>query len=316
MRLKNNRNQIVDILKGLAIITVILVHVFRGKGPLDVFIGEISRWAVPCFFMIQGYFMVKSGSKPWALNLKQKILNVYIPFLLFSVAYGFYFLKVDKREFSLVDVFMGETAIHLYFMLHYMVFAVFVPLMYRLSRGARKTLLWTMVASNFLLCLSLELQRRYGLRLIDYNGFNPAKYWGFIALGMLASENGKLLDYLKQNRRSSMWIFAIVSVIGIIQPYLTDTLGYIYNRSSLFPLAIGATLFFATYFQAEVRGKDALGYIGRNSFGIYLVHLFVVNILKYRIGIGSNWTIAVMTLGICIGLVELYKRLNIRFDIN
>ncbi|KNF09562.1 hypothetical protein CLPU_2c00130 [Gottschalkia purinilytica] len=39
----NKRNVTVDVLKGSAIITVILVHAFRGKGKIDIFIGEVGR---------------------------------------------------------------------------------------------------------------------------------------------------------------------------------------------------------------------------------------------------------------------------------
>ena len=74
------RNITVDILKGCGIITVIIIHVFRGEGIIETFIGEIGRWAVPAFFMIQGFYLHLTAQKSWwemAFKNKKDLSPVY-----------------------------------------------------------------------------------------------------------------------------------------------------------------------------------------------------------------------------------------------
>nr|WP_266354000.1 acyltransferase [Gottschalkia acidurici] len=293
-------------LKGIAIVTVILVHVFRGKGKIDILIGEISRWAVPCFFMIQGYYMERTAQKPWVSNFVNKITKVYLPFVMFSTMYGLYFLKVREKEFTLTDVLLGETAVHLYFVIHYMIFATFIPLLYKLKESLRVNFIWFMMISNFIICLAYEIQKSYGIKLVFYSGLNPGKYWGFVALGMLVNERKSIFNYMRENPTRSIIVSAVVTLVGLLIPFITDTVGYMYNKSSLFPLAIGITSLIISYFyKNKVKDKNRLSYIGQRSFGVYLVHLFVIYFLKSIIGTESLGIVFILTLVVSILLVNM-----------
>jgi len=184
------RNMIADILKGCGIITVIMIHIFRGEGMIETFIGEIGRWAVPAFFMIQGFYLHLAAQKPWREMALKKIKRIYLPFLLYSIAYGIYFYFFDGKGFTISDIFLGETAVHLYYVPHYMLFALFVPFLYRLPKRYRMVFIWVMIGSNFAICSALEVQRAYGIHLISYSGFNPLKWWGFVALAC-GRQNGR-----------------------------------------------------------------------------------------------------------------------------
>jgi len=303
------RNVTVDVLKGLAIITVVLIHVFRGEGLTATIIGEVGRWAVPAFFMIQGFYLHRAAQQPWRKLAAKKIRRIYLPFLVCSAAYGFYFLWYDGKTFTVADVFLGETAVHLYFVMHYMLFALALPFLYRLSQQYRTGCLWVMIISNFVLCLALELQRTYGLTLITYSGFSPAKWWGFVALGMLLAERNRLLAAAKKHRRAVILGAGCLAAIGAVLPFLTGTLGYMYNRASLFPLAIGMTVCLAAIFaDPRIPGRRALAAVGQKSFGIYLIHFFVVHCLKFIVGLQALWLVAVLTLGICLAAIELHSR--------
>jgi len=306
--MEKRRDFEIDALKGLACITVVLLHVFRGKGLVEVFIGEIGRWAVPAFFMVQGFYMNRSALKPWLESAMGKVKKIYIPFLFYSLAYGVYFYYYDGKKFTFSDVLLGETAVHLYYVVHYMIFALTVPFLYMLPKLYMKYFLWFMVMSNFALCTILEIQRFSGIRLITYSGINPFKWWGFVALGMLAAESPRLFQYIRENRNSSIVVSSVLAALGTILPYLTDRLGYMYNRASLFPLAIGITILIIALYQKEkMPGKEALLYISQRSFGIYLIHFFIVHILKFVLGIETLWLVAILTIVISILILNLSK---------
>lgn len=121
----NHRNAMFDVLKGLGIISVILSHTYRGgTDPLAVFIRELAMWCVPMFFMVQGYFM--SGTKNYWQSSWKKIKKTYIPYLYWAVAYGAFYWFTIGKSFSLLDILYGKTALHLYYMFYYIIFALFL----------------------------------------------------------------------------------------------------------------------------------------------------------------------------------------------
>jgi len=298
--MEKKRDIAVDALKGVAILTVILEHVYREESLTHLVIGEIGRWAVPAFFMIQGFYLNRTILTSWLGNAEKKIKRIYFPFLIWSLLYGVYFWLVDQKPFTVVDVVLGETAVHLYFIIYYMLFALFLPLLYRLPQKARHWCCWVMIISNFMVCLALELQHTYGITFTHYTGINPVKWWGFVAIGMLFGERRKTLNWVKQHWLAAIIVSTGLAVLGAVFPFMTDTVGYMYYRWSLFPLAIGCTFMITAFFSKWEAGRVVFAYIGRRSFSIYLSHFLVVHIFKYIVGIKSLWLVAILTIAICL----------------
>jgi surface polysaccharide O-acyltransferase-like enzyme len=307
------RNTEVDSLKGAAILTVVLIHVFRDGSPAGILINEVGRWAVPAFFMIQGYYLKRSVLQPWFQSSFRKIKRIYLPFLAWSAAYGIYFRLVDGEAFTFLDVLLGETAVHLFFVIHYMLFALLLPLLYRLPQQVRHCCLWLMILSNFAVCLALELQRSYGIQFFTYDGINPVKWWGFVALGMLVSEHQEVADHLKRPRPAAVLSFCGLAALGALVPFWTDTVGYMYNRWSLWPLAIGCTVSLLMLFEKEgTPGREGLAYLGRRSFSIYLLHFIIVHMFIYILGIDRLWLVACLTVAVCLLILEAAAKIRDR----
>lgn len=309
------RDTAVDSLKGAAILTVILIHVFRDDSLAGILIGEIGRWAVPAFFMVQGYYLRRSVLQPWLDYSLKRIKRVYLPFMAWSAVYGIYFWLVDQKPFTLFDVLLGETAVHLYFVIYYMLFALLLPLLYRLPQKFRHCCCWLMLFSNFAVCSALELERARGIHLLAYSGIDPVKWWGFVAIGMLVGEHQKVAGYIRQHRPAVTVFSGALAAVGAVLPFWTGTVGYMYNRSSLFPLALGCTVCLAAFFEKKgVPGREFLAYVGRRSFGIYLIHFLVVHLLKYILGIGLLWVVAGLAVGVCLLATCVAGRIRDRFQ--
>lgn len=94
--MNSDRNFMFDFLKGIACIGVVFIHV-AFPGQIGVIIGVLSRFAVPLFFMISGYFAYNEygNAKNIIIRRAKKILRItiyslflYILFTLASCTYN------------------------------------------------------------------------------------------------------------------------------------------------------------------------------------------------------------------------------------
>jgi surface polysaccharide O-acyltransferase-like enzyme len=254
--------------------------------------------------MVQGYFM-GAGSSSYLQGTWKKIKKTYVPYLEWAVAYGvFYWITIGK-SFTLMDILLGKTALHMYYMFHYMVFAIFCPLLYFLPRTARIIFLYFMLLSNIGITLALEISKTYHVQLITYSGPNPLKWWGFIAIGMLLAEYPRVKDYIAQHARAFAVGAIAVFLIGLIEPFLNHTVGYLFNKVALFPLSVGLTLALAIYYSTPMPlGEKFLSYIGERTFGIYLGHFFLVDPLRNFL-VHDRALTAVIVLFTCLAAREI-----------
>ncbi len=305
--MSSQRNPMFDVLKGLGIISVIVSHVYRGgTDPLAVFLREICMWCVPMFFMVQGYFM--SGPRNYLQSSWKKITKTYVPYLYWAVAYGvFYWITVGKT-FTLMDLILGKTALHLYYMFYYMLFALLCPLLYLLPRALRVGTLFFMLFSNVAINVILEISRTYHISILSWTGPNPFKWWGFIAIGMLLAEYPVIKEYITKHARAFAWGAVAVFIFGLVEPYLNNTVGYLFNKGALFPLSIGLTLALAIYYSTtNPIGVKYLSYIGNRTLGIYLGHFFLVDPLR-KILSHDRALAALLILLLCLAAKEIKDR--------
>lgn len=302
------RNAMFDVLKGLGIISVIFSHTYRGgTDPLAVFIREIAMWCVPMFFMVQGYFMRKPQNY-WQSSWK-KVKQTYVPYLYWAIAYGLFYWFTIGKTFTLMDIVYGKTALHLYYMFYYMVFALLCPLLYYLPRKFRIIILYLMIFSNIAVTFILEISKTYHVSILHWSGPNPVKWWGFLALGMLIAEYPRIKDYIAKNARPFFIGFVSLALIGLIEPYLNNTLGYLFNKTALFPLSIGITFALAIYYSTDNPwGEKFLSYVGNRTLGIYLGHFFLVDPLRNIIIPGDRFLVVLLVLFICLAAKEIKDR--------
>lgn len=111
---KKARNSSIDALKGIAIIAVILLHLPASRTTDSVgwqLLNILGRFAVPCFFLISGYFFrlswERTENKPQLLA--KSILRIIPIFLFWAAVYAILPPFVDG----------GDWSSHLQAILHY-----------------------------------------------------------------------------------------------------------------------------------------------------------------------------------------------------
>ena len=125
------RNYVIDLLRVLAIIGVVVIHVTSRtleNGGYDILrlnlsliLNQIFRFAVPLFFLISGFTLEYRYSKGVSAKLfyKKRIAKLLVPYIIWSgVYYLFMFNNTVSSLFSLNFVYqllLGTAAIQMYF---------------------------------------------------------------------------------------------------------------------------------------------------------------------------------------------------------
>ena len=287
------RNPLYDAIKGFAILFVVVGHVYRVQNAsLDIIIRALSWWTVPAFFIIQGYFM-RSASffKNKRQNIINKIQKAYVPFLLWAIVYGAFRLLAYNKPFNILDVFFGRTAEHLYFMPLYMLFAITMPFLYYLNDKLRRAILWLMVISNFALIGLIEAAHRMHFSIYGL-GSLPFKWWGFIAIGMLAAEMPDVVTYFRKHLLLSYIIGFSVLILSFVWLNLTgiNSKGYILDNAAYIPMSLGIYLLVTLFFCTDKSWiRNAFVYLGHQTFSIYLPHVLLLRLLTMAF-VAYNWS--------------------------
>ena len=104
--IKAQRNITADLLKGIAVILMIQVHIvelFAQQEIFDSYLGKILLFlggppAAPVFMTVMGYFIAKQN-KPLKLNLIRGIKLILLGFVL-NIGLNFHlFIKIIRGEF-------------------------------------------------------------------------------------------------------------------------------------------------------------------------------------------------------------------------
>lgn len=300
------RNLAFDALKGIAIISVILSHVYRGGTDfIAVFVREIAMWSVPAFFIIQGYFMYTPKYKKYFAQSWKKIKKSYIPYIGWAIFYGLFYLYTTGKTFGISDIILGKTALHLYFMFYYILFALFFPLLYFLPKALRQSSLVVLIIINVVILGIVQYEKTTGIAVLHFSGPNPFKWAGFIALGMLAFEWETIRTWLAQYKKTIIYVSAVCFLFGIAYPYYAGITGYLFNKLALIPMALGLfMLLFYYYSKKNAILLKQFVYIGQRTFGIYLVHFIFVDPLR-KLMYMDRFLCAMLILFICLGLIIL-----------
>ena len=279
-----------DFLRCFAIMMVVFVHCFGFCYTYPdviipiVFIRNLMNVAVPIFFAVSGYLLATKQMENggYALFLKKQIPRVYIPvlfcslfFLFKDLSHGFsvnFFVKFFCCGYSVY--YFIAVIIQCYVLLWF--FKKNVSVLLLIILAILGFVWWGMVHSLF--CVYMEKE----VPLVLYAG-NIIPWGIFFVEGLYIG--------LKKNMKIPVVILAVVGLsilLSIIESFFimqyTLSLQGLGQKSSIFCFNV---LFCAVVLQEKVKKffsnferykiYQILCSIGRCSFGIYLVHFFILS---------------------------------------
>ena len=291
----------IDLVRVVAVFQVILVHLsyvlffkeelFSPNWVAANFYDSLSRMGVPLFFMVSGYLLL-GKSEPISDFFRKRFWKVGIPTLFWSVAYLLWSVEAYRNgtmsPLSVVlsmlkAIYLGNVEIHLWFL--YILIGIYlaVPILRVFVSAASRRDLTYFVILWFVATPLFELaQRMLGLQTALVIPVVTG-YVGYFMMGYLLAE----LQLGRYGR--------ILSVAGIILAVAVTFVGtnllsaraapidaYFYSYFS--PPTVLATIcgFFLLKDLGQKLGKAGrlVRMVSATSFGIYLIHIFVVELLR------------------------------------
>ncbi|MBE6155225.1 MAG: hypothetical protein E7164_00515 [Firmicutes bacterium] len=284
-----------DNLRVLSMFLVIVIHLAnyycRAYSDISTFsyVGALSfnalaRISVPIFFMISGALLL---SKEYDEHKnKERIKRIIITLTIFTIFYLLWDKFYMHKDFgNLISLLTSPKRSMLWFL--YAIIALYIALPYTkiLVDGMSETLekrfvvLWIILNGGFYLldiCINIDLKY-----LVPF--ISGTYYLGYFVVGYLIYKYKDKIDYKKYNY---LWIsiFTIASLITIIlsfyasvnkNRYIDSFLAY---RSLLIILS-SLSAFIFIYFNTSEKECKFISKISPYSFGVYLVHGFLLNLL-------------------------------------
>lgn len=285
---KETRNFALDILKIIAMIMIVCLHVLSKGGFIDseknsycntlIFLEIICIVAVNCYVIITGYFQVKS-------NLKLKnIVKIWIKTFMYSIGIYIILLLTGREDFSLVDgikAFFPVMTKQYWFISTYLVLYIISPfinkMINQLSKNEFQKLLIILLSIFCFLTSILPTE----FSLDDTGGY------GIIWFIILYLVGAYIRLYFKMNLYNNKINLIVYFLITIFAYFLVLIIKYICNMLNIndlsekiyaynFLTTFMASVFLFLYFKDLKIKKDIIIKIVKKitplTLGVYLIH--------------------------------------------
>ena len=309
-----NRNETIDCVKGIAIMSVISAHCNaildtqnRFALIFSLILQNIGNLGVICFFVISGILFHYRGKCVGSFFTK-KIRNIIIPWCISATCvYLYVYLRkppITMRGYLNFIFGNGSYCYYLTVLMILYILFVFVPIM-------RKNVI-------LMVCMGITVFSTFCL--YDIGGVNAYlnifNWIGYFALGVYISENQE--SWIRLKRRITLHIpFWLVLYSGI---YITVLIYQVYHQSgggywnglNVIFCWIGSIVIVLISIAIE-KGKDNLFkrtilQAGRDSFGIYLWHMPIAGIIARVMNIRAmTWLVIIRPIIVLLIMLTIIK---------
>lgn len=276
----DKRNYSIQILRGLAIIAVVIIHSCP-KGLFGIFIRPFVNFAVAMFIFLSGY-LTKVDIPDYKKFILKRIKRVFIPYCLWSLIY----MIPTGFDGFWIKFITGRCCGIYYYIFVYIQLVVLTPLFIKLINS--KYQIWGWFITPVFTFLFRYIFTWVGFDIASSN-FNYLFVAWFIYyyIGMIL---GNSIKSLKENT----CLYTILYMIAILLSVFEGFIWYKHENYDMATTQLRITsmavsimvIIFAYHFIR--RGKAltnnvinrVLIKIGNSSFGVYLSHLLIMEILS------------------------------------
>lgn len=304
-----------DFLRGVAIMMVVGIHTFPKCSWDDssdwglIVIRQFLNCAVPIFLALSAFFLAKksfdSSDKLYSFWRKQ-IPKVYIPCLIWSLPLFLLAIKNGANPMlETVRLFICGYSIY-YFVALIIQCYIILPILTSIDKSGG-----VISALVSMTCISLYLYTGMKLPLIFYAG--PCLVWiMFFCQGILMGKTKR--DYTISILLLLLVLSLILQLIESYYLYAIRGDGFGIKASAFLYSFIVILILFAKKSQAFYESNNNkflsfIEYIGKISFGIYLIHMYVIRLVNKFIGFenwGIKWFLAlVLSMAIIYGVKQI-----------
>lgn len=133
------RNNKIQVLRGWAIIAVVLIHTCP-LGIYQVIFRPFINFAVATFFFLSGY-LTKTENNDWGNFFKKRIYRVIIPYVIWTILYS---VTSEWWNMSSIvwNLLTAKSAGMMYYILVYIQFVLLTPLFGKLAKSRYSWIGW------------------------------------------------------------------------------------------------------------------------------------------------------------------------------
>lgn len=293
----------VDLIRVVAIFLVVMIHVIENiinrwnEYPADIqnianFYDSITRMSVPLFFMTSGWLLLQKAESIKDFFAK-RFVKVLFPFVVWSLIYLIWSCGITlggcKPVFISRLFFIHGTYHHLWFMYPLIGLYLITPILRLIIAPDKNHILWYFV----FLWILFEPISSIANQFFDFRtNFIPPMATEFIGFFIL----GYLLGEMKLSRRLFViaiviWVLSVI-FIGISTYFLSkdaETFNYFFYYYLSLPVIINSASGFIIFRYIANIPTITTGWLysliktlAPASFGIYLIHILVMEILDSR----------------------------------
>lgn len=273
-----------DLLRGLAIIAVVVIHVTAplamDEHTLAILSNQIARFGVPVFVFLSGWGLTVSKSYEQAASyvdfLKIRLVNLLPAYFGWNIIYLLYayFVSGDPITLgeSLSGLVRGTNASHLYFVPLIVLFYLIYPVLRQVGRRS----------SGLLLSLLITLYSLVATWGISIEGFtrnhNLFNWIFYFILGIWTAEQGPSF----KNKLNTYWVVFLLifsSFIVIMEPLeLTEEILLTQTRPSVVFYSVMVVLLLIILPTKASFLEKGLLELSKYSYQIYLSHYLFIYI--------------------------------------
>lgn len=277
---KNNK---IQVLRGIAIVAVVLIHTVMSGYPEGIVIRSFINFAVAMFIFISGY-LTKMEIKDVKKFYTKRIVKVIIPYLMWTVIYTVMLGRIDSFVWNLLT---AGACVTFYYIYVYIQLVLLTPLVIKMIKSKYRVLGW--LISPISIILTRYIAGFVGIpeKLNDVILLLCFNWFGFYYAGMIL---GNKVKEIKVGNIKIFLLYIITTGISIAEGvawhmYGNEDLATTQLRLSSL-LASGVVLVIAYLYlndKLDIKNKvvnKVLTILGDNSFGIFLSHILIMRILS------------------------------------
>jgi len=308
--LKNKRIEYFDWLRILCSFSVVILHISAQNwysSPIQShewrifnFYDSLVRFGVPIFFMISGTIFLEKNIS-FSVMLKKYIKNILINLIFWSFFYSLREKKIQKYNFKSTFLKFLDSHYHLWYLFRISGLYLITPILKEIIKNEKIFQIYLVLNFIFSFFIPNLLPILFYYSNDYYNAFtniiNKFGINGFLNHIQFYYMFGFYLN--KKNTKPLLRI--IIYILGICGIIFTFKMTYyislkknkkitFYSESyiNVFFTSIGIFIFFKYNFndlKYSKRIKEFIQKIGLLTFGIYIIHPFVIDELKIRINL-------------------------------
>ena len=276
MSQSHSRNQKIQILRAIAICAVVVGHSypFRFRG---VFVRTFINFTVPLFFFLSGY-LTKLEYDDWSRFWLKRIRRIFIPYAVWSLIWTMISHDYDHFFFKLLT---GKTLYPYYYVFVYCQFVLFTPLIAQLAKSKFRWVGW--LIQPLAICLRKYCGFEQYVPFYELFSFFGAYYLGLV-LG------NHLLQWNCNYKKTAVLcgVTFMLSALEGVYWYKVGNFDLATNTLNLtnYPYSVACILLaykFLTDDRIVIRDTvfcRMLIILGDCSFGVFLIHAFILMIMR------------------------------------